>query len=379
MVSPLFEPANIGNLQLRNRFVRSATAEAMATEDGRPTRQLQDLYRALAGGQVGLIITSGAMIEPWPNAPASIGVRSPLSIYDDSFIDDWTQVIDAVHGAGAKIAMQFGHLGRQDIPLLRGSDPLAPSPVPIKSTGIIPQEISVAQIADVVEKFALACRRIQVAGFDAAQFHGAHGNIMTNFMSPFTNRRNDSYGGCPENRARLLLEVVLRSRELVGPDYPIIIKLSFSDFVDGGLTPEDAVTIAAMLAEAGVSAIEVSGGTLSETPERISEKNIKSEDQEAYFLPFAKALKSRVNIPIILVGGLRSPGLMEKILKEGSADFFALSRPLIREADLIKRWSGGDRRKAKCVSCNQCFANWVFHPIRCFIDHPLDHDPVSKQ
>jgi 2,4-dienoyl-CoA reductase-like NADH-dependent reductase (Old Yellow Enzyme family) len=350
--------------------VRSATAEALATDDGRPTPELKDMYRALATGEVGLIITSGAMIEAWPNPPASIGMPSGLAMHDDSYIDDWPDIIEAVHQAGAKIAMQIGHLGRQDVPPLRGSLPLAPSAVPIESSGVTPQEITQDGINDIVEKFAQASRRVKAAGFDAVQYHGAHGNLITNFMSPFTNRRTDRYGGSTQNRARFLLETVQRTRELVGPDFPIMAKLSFSDFVEGGLNGEDAVRITALAAEAGLDAVEVSGGTLSETPENVCVKNIKRENQEAYFRHFSQALKNQVDIPVILVGGLRTPGVMEKAMLDSAADFVALCRPLIREPGLVKRWQEGDLAKATCISCNQCFTNWVFRPTRCYVDYP---------
>lgn len=371
MPAILFEPVNINGLQLKNRLVRAATAEAMATADGRPTPQLKELYCALAEGEVGLIITSAAAVEAWANPPDSIGIRSLLAMHDDKFIPAWRDIIDAVHARGAKITMQYGYMGRQDIPQLRGSTPLAPSAVPIEATGVTPQAMTQADIMDVVEKFAQTCGRIKQAGFDAAEIHGAHGNLVTNFMSPFTNRREDEYGGSVENRARFVVDVVKRSRELVGPDYPIMIKLSFSDFVDGGLTADDAVQIAAIMAESGIDCIEVSGGTLSETPGRISVKNIKRQDQEAYFMPIAKALKDRVDIPVMLVGGMRSPDVLEKVVQDGAADLLSLCRPLIREPGLFKRWKEGDRAKATCKSCNVCFTSWMFAPLRCFLDEPL--------
>jgi 2,4-dienoyl-CoA reductase-like NADH-dependent reductase (Old Yellow Enzyme family) len=374
MSSILFEPTNIAGLELKNRLVRSATAEAMATPDGRPTPQLKDLYCALAQGEVGLIITSGAAIESWVNPPETIGIRAGLAMHDDRFIDDWPEIIQAVHERGANIAMQYGYLGRQDIPQLRGAAPLAPSAVPIEATGVTPQAMTQADIMDVVEKFAQAARRIKEAGFDAAQIHGAHGNLVTNFMSPFTNRRQDEYGGSAENRARFVNEVIQRTRELVGPDFPIMIKLSFSDFVDNGLDPDEAVQMAAIMADSGIDCIEVSGGTLSETPDRISVKNIKRPEQEAYFLSIAKALKKQVDIPVMLVGGLRTPEVLEKALQDGAADLLSLCRPLIREPGLVGRWKQGDRTKATCVSCNTCFTSWMFAPLRCFLDEPLEKE-----
>jgi 2,4-dienoyl-CoA reductase-like NADH-dependent reductase (Old Yellow Enzyme family) len=372
MISTLFEPASIKGIVLRNRFVRSATMEGMATIDGYPTQEAKELYCKLAEGEVGLLITHGTMIEEWKNRPETLGIKSPFVIHSDRYIDAWRDVIDAVHYRGAKIAMQISHLGRQDIPELRGSTPIAPSAVPIKSSGVIPQEMTMQDIQDIIEKFAQACRRVKEAGFDAVQFHGAHGNLINNFMSPFTNIRADDYGGTTENRTRFMVDIISRTRQLIGPDYPLMIKMNYNDFVDGGLEKDEAVNIAEIIVRAGIDCIEVSGGTLSETKNRIAVKGVKKEEQEAYFRTYAKALKEHISIPVILVGGHRTPAVMAGILEEGAADFISMSRPLIREPGLIKRWKNGDLEKAKCISCNQCFENWVFRPLRCYVEEPLE-------
>lgn len=373
VISNLFEPAIIKGTQLKNRFIRSATAEGMTTFDGRPTQALKELYCMLAEGEVGFIIASGACIEAWKNYPETLGLMSPFAIYDDRYIKPWQEIISTVHEWGTKIALQIGHLGRQDVSELRGSAPIAPSAVPIKDNPVVPQEMTVHDINDVVEKFAQASLRVKEAGFDAVQFHGAHGNLITNFMSPLTNIRTDDYGGNTKNRARFLVEIVNRAREFVGPDFPLMIKMSFSDFVDGGYDVDEAITIAELIVRAGIDCIEVSGGTLSESKNRIAVKGIQKEEQEAYFQTYAKTLKEHVSIPVILVGGLRTPTVMARLLEDGVADFFSLSRPLIREPRLIKRWKKGDLKKAKCVSCNQCFENWIFRPLRCYVDEPLEN------
>jgi 2,4-dienoyl-CoA reductase-like NADH-dependent reductase (Old Yellow Enzyme family) len=344
----------------------------MATFDGHPTPELKELYCTLAEGEVGFIITSGACIEAWKNYPQTLGLLSPLAICDDCYIEAWREIISAVHERGTKIAMQIGHLGRQDIPQLRGSAPMAPSAVPIKGSPVVPREMTLSDIQDVTEKFAQACRRVKDAGFDAVQFHGAHGNLITNFMSPFTNVRTDKYGGNTENRARFLAEVVNRTRELVGPDFPLMIKLSFSDFVDGGYDGNEAIAVAEILEKTGIDCIEVSGGTLSESKYHIAVKGIQKEEQEAYFRMYSEALKRHVSIPVVLVGGNRTPAVMAKILEDGVADFISLSRPLIREPELIKRWKNGNLEKAKCISCNQCFEKWIFRSLRCYVDEPLN-------
>ena len=375
MISNLFEPARINGMALKNRFVRSATMESMATADGCPTPELKSLYARLAEGDVGLIITSGSMIEKWKRPPKVLGLQSPLVMHADHHGDAWQDVVAAVHERGAKIAMQIGHLGRQDIPALRGAAPIAPSVVPLKDGDDLPCAMTVDEIGDVVEKFAQACRREKAAGFDAVQFHGAHGNLIHNFMSPFTNKRTDAYGGSTANRSRFMIDIIERSRQLVGPDFPLMIKMNFDDFVVGGLEKDDAVAMAEILARAGIDGIEVSGGTLSESAEHIAVKGIQTKTQEAYFQEYARTLKKHVAIPVILVGGHRTPTVMARLIEEGAADFISMSRPFIREPGLIKRWRSGERTKAKCISCNQCFDNWMFRPMRCYMEGPLTAGP----
>jgi 2,4-dienoyl-CoA reductase-like NADH-dependent reductase (Old Yellow Enzyme family) len=371
MPATLFEPVGLKGLALRNRLVRSATAEGLATPEGLPTPGLRDLYLRLAANQVGLIITSGAMIEDWPNLPASLGLLAPLSMARDSYVEPWREITAEVKAQGAAVAMQIGHLGRQDIPALRGSEPIAPSAVSIAASNVTPREMTRDDMADVLEKFAQAARRVQEAGFDAVQVHGAHGNLITNFMSKFANRRADQYGGSLANRARFGVEMARAMRSQVGPEFPLMIKLSFSDFRENGLEPEEAVEMAGLLAEAGIDCIEVSGGTLSETPGRIAVRGIAKQEDEAYFREYSVALKKRVDIPVILVGGLRTPEVMGRQIREGAADLVSMSRPFIREPDLVARWMSGDLSKAKCVSCNLCFENWPFRPYRCYVEQPL--------
>lgn len=371
MNEKLFEPSSINGIHLKNRFVRSATAEGLTTFDGHPTPELKKIYCKLAEGEVGLIITSGAYIEEWKYYPQTLGMMSPFAIYEDRHIKTWQEITRAVHDRGSKIAMQIGHLGRQDISELRGSEPMAPSAVPIKGSGIVPREMNKNDIKEIVDKFAQACCRVKEAGFDAVQFHGAHGNLINNFMSSFTNIRTDDYGGTVENRARFMVDIIERTRQLVGPDYPLMIKMNFNDFVDGGLEKDEALNISEIITRAGIDCIEVSGGTLSESKDHIAVKGITKKEQEAYFRKYSKALKEHVSIPVILVGGHRSPDVMARVLEDGDADFISMSRPLIREPGLIKKWKNGKPEKAKCISCNQCFENWIFRPLRCYIEEPL--------
>jgi 2,4-dienoyl-CoA reductase-like NADH-dependent reductase (Old Yellow Enzyme family) len=219
-----------------------------------------------------------------------------------------------------------------------------------------------------VRKFAQACRRVREAGFDAVQLHGGHGYLISNFISPYVNVREDKYGGTTENRARFILEIVAAARTLVGPDYPIMIKMNCEDYVPGGLDLDESVRVASVISRGGIDCIEVTGGTRPESEKYPSAKGINRPEKEAYFKAHAAALKRALDIPIILVGGLRSPSVMEKALAEGVADFVSLCRPLIREPGLVSRWKKGDLSKAACISCNQCGANAFVRPLRCYVD-----------
>jgi 2,4-dienoyl-CoA reductase-like NADH-dependent reductase (Old Yellow Enzyme family) len=227
--------------------------------------------------------------------------------------------------------------------------------------------MTIDEIKDVVEKFAQVCRRVKEAGFDAVQLHGGHGYLISNFISPYTNRRTDEYGGDTAARSKFIVDIVGRARELVGEDYPIMIKMNCDDFAPDGLRKEEAARVAAVIEEAGIDCIEITGG-IYENPDSTSKKAIRKEEDEAYFLSHAEALRSAVSIPLILVGGFRTPGVVERVLEEGTADMVSVCRPLIREPLLIKRWKEGDLEKAKCISCNQCTENVFTASLRCYVE-----------
>jgi 2,4-dienoyl-CoA reductase-like NADH-dependent reductase (Old Yellow Enzyme family) len=338
----MFEPVHIKRLRLRNRIVRSATYEGMGTRAGEPSEQLARLYNTLAEGQVGLLITSAALMERF-----KIPLPEGENLAYPTFID---------------------YPGRQENPALRGGEPpIAPSAVEEKMFGVVPREMSVAEIQEMVERFAQTCRRVKEAGFDAVQLNGGHGYLISNFISPYTNRRTDEYGGDTAGRAKIIVDIVHRARELVGEDYPIMIKMNCDDFVREGLTKEESARVAAVIAEAGIDCIEITGG-IYETRESMSQKDITKEEKEAYFRPYAEALRGAVRIPLILVGGLRSPNVIEKILSDRVVDMVSLCRPFIREPHLVRRWKEGDLRKATCISCNQCGDNVFVQPMRCYVE-----------
>lgn len=371
-MSKMFEPITIKNIQIRNRTARSATYEGMGNHNGEPGEQIAELYNALADGEIGLLITSATMIQRFMMPlPEGADMAYPTYFDDDAYIPLWKPIVAGVKLRGAAIVIQVVHPGRQEAPVLRmGEPPLAPSAVEEKESGVMPREMTVDEIEDMTERFAQACRRAKEAGFDGVQLHGGHGYLISNFISPYTNRRTDEYGGDTAKRAKFLVDIIKRARELVGEEYPIMIKMNCDDFVPDGVTSDEAAKLAKIIEDAGIDCIEVTAG-IYEAREKMAAKAINTEDKEAYLRVYAEALKSAVSIPIILVGGMRSPGVIDKILDEGIADMVSLSRPLIREPQLIKRWKEGDTARATCISCNQCSDNVFTASLRCYVDEAL--------
>jgi 2,4-dienoyl-CoA reductase-like NADH-dependent reductase (Old Yellow Enzyme family) len=348
-MSKLFEKTTVNGMELNNRFVRSATWEGMAAEDGTCTDHLEDLMVKLAQGNVGLIISSHAYIRKDGQAgPGQLG------IYKDEQVEALKKMTAAVHKHGGKIVLQLAHAGFFAHPGLTGQAPMALSRVEGFARGER-EEMSDQFIKELVNDFGAAGRRARDAGFDGVQLHAAHGYLLSQSLSPAFNKRKEPYGGSLENRARLTLDVMAKLREKLGNDYPILIKMNSEDFIKDGLSQEEALIIARLLQDGGIDAIEVSGGTFLSGSLIPSREKISSEDREAYFREAGKRFRESLRIPVILVGGIRSIALAEKLLEDGVADYFSMSRPFIREPDLIKRWMSGDLRRATCVSDNQCF------------------------
>ena len=344
-----FEPININGLHISNRFVRSATHEWLAEDDGTPTPAIGDMYEELAKHEVGLIISGYSYVNP-----AGKSSKRQQGIYDDRFIGPYRQITERVHKYDSRIALQVVHGGRQALVTPEYPQTMAPSAVMDTSSGKMPQAMTEEQILGTIEDFAQAVRRAQEAGFDAAQLHVAHGFLLSSFISPYTNRRTDEWGGSVENRTRIILEIIRRARELVGDDFPIMVKMNATDgFGNKGLDAPECVEIAVALERAGVCAIEVSGGIM-EAGEVMSRRAVNSPEGEAYFRDYARMIKQAVGIPVMLVGGMRSRAVMEEMLEGGYADMVSVSRPFIREPDLVVKFREGVH-EAECTSCNGCF------------------------
>ena len=351
-MAEIFESTSLSGIELENRLVRSATWEGLANADGTVTPPLLRIHEELAEGGVGLIISSYMYVQ-------TVGKQSlgQIGVHSNEMISGLSELAQAVHDRNGKIVGQIVHCGGQaDRRQAGGLHPVAPSTVDDPGYPMPPRELTIVEIRELINDFAAAARRLQKAGFDGVQLHGAHGYLLAEFLSPLRNRRTDEYGGSIENRARFSLEVYRAVRSVVGPDFPVMIKLNASDFLEGSTTEEDACFLAAALAAEGIDAIEVSGGNPGSGKLGAARPNIKGPSDEAYFLPQAEAIRRAApSVPLMLVGGMRSPEVMEKILAAGSADYFSMSRPLIREPGLPARWLSGDRRRAACISCLGCF------------------------
>jgi 2,4-dienoyl-CoA reductase-like NADH-dependent reductase (Old Yellow Enzyme family) len=336
---------------VRNRFVRSATWEGMASPEGAVTPRLVDTTAALARGGVGLIITGHAYIRP-------AGQAGPLqmSVSRDELIPGLRQMAAAAHEHGARIVLQMAHAGYFAAHKLTGTLPLAAS-VSVKLNDVLRRELTLADIGDVVQAFAAAAARAKAAGFDGVQVHSAHGYLLSQFLAPLFNKRTDEYGGTLQNRVRVHLETLRAVRQAVGPDYPVLIKLNGRDFAEaeGGLELEDALEAAALMEPAGLDALELSSGMTQFSTFGAARTRISTQKKEAYNQEEARAFKQRLKIPLILVGGIRSLPVAERLVSAGVCDFISMSRPFIREPDLVQRWQSGDRRKAACTSDNLCF------------------------
>jgi len=387
-LSLLFEPGKIGNMEIKNRFVRSATVELLCTDDGRVTDTYLRAQERLAKGGVGLVVPGNYIVNPlghnYPKAP---------TVDNDEIIEDLRRVVSVVHEHGAKIVAQLNHGGRQADPKLIGAKPVGPSPVRDKMSFVKPRQMSEAEIEQTIDDFGEGARRVKEAGFDGVQIHAAHGYLINQFLSAYTNRRKDQWGGSMENRMRFLVEVFQAVRSRVGPEYPILIKINAEDFAKTGVHPEECVVHCKKLEELGIAAIEVSGGIAEKGLNtikgdlpldlflegrglgerimvRMMEGSLKKSAafEEGFFLSQAATIKKNVSVPVLAVGGMRTRKMMEEVLESGQADFISLCRPFIRQPNLVHLMERGDEDPISCTSCNRCSIEILFHkkPMRCY-------------
>ncbi len=387
-MSELFQPGNIGSMKLKNRLVRSATAECLASDDCRLTDKYLRAYTQLAKGGVGLIITGNYYVNGMGRSLPRLFVMD-----NDDIIEDMRKVADVVHEHDAKIVAQINHGGRQCDPKVIGANPIGPSAVRDMITLVKPTPMSEAEIEQTIDAFGAAARRVKDAGYDGVQIHGAHGYLVNQFLSGHTNRRTDKWGGPLENRMRFLIEVYRAMRSAVGPDFPVLIKINSEDFMKKGVTLDECVETCKKLDELGIDAIEVSGGILEkgliyvkgDVPMdllkkgrnfvergimRLMEKSMRADAayEDAYFLANADAVKQAVKTPITTGGGMRTRSVMEEAIRSGKTDFVSICRPFIRQPNLVNQFERGDDDPITCTTCNRCSIEIAVHynPMKCY-------------
>ena len=333
----LFTPITLPNgTTIKNRFFKSAMSEGMGTRDFQPKKNIATLYKRWAEGGTGLIITGNIMVDPK-------GTAEPGNIVFDKnsnmeILKNWA---NQGQQHGAKVMVQLNHPGKQ-APKTIAKETVAPSAVPL-GNGLnklfsTPRALTTSEVEELVQKFVTSAKITKEAGFSGVQIHAAHGYLISQFLSPHDNRRTDKYGGSLENRMRFLKEIYLGMREELGRDFPIGIKINSTDFKEDGLTEEDSLKTIVELANLGLDFVEISGGTY-ERPAMMGATS-KSTNQ-VFFAEYSKKLKQKIDIPVVVTGGIRSINAMNTLLNDNTTDFIGIARPLTIDPNIPNKIKQG--------------------------------------
>ena len=349
LASPLVLPSGA---ILPNRLAKAAMSEVLGVPDtGAPSDNLVRLYERWGRSGAGLLITGHVIVDP-----AGMGEPSNVVVVDDRHRAALRRWADAAQAHGARLWMQVNHAGRQS-PRRLSRQPVAPSEVAMKGfAGLFapPRALAPKEIAAIVERFAIAAAVAKDSGFSGVELHAAHGYLVSQFLSPRTNRRDDEWGGDPERRSRFLLAIVRAMRAAVGPSFPIGVKINSADFQRGGFTIDEAMDVARALEVAGIDLLEVSGGNyespaMAGSGELPAEMRTSSREREAYFLDYARRIRTATRLPILLTGGMRSRAVMEQALASGAVDVIGLARPMTHAPELPRELLEGTRDAAPAV------------------------------
>ena len=356
----LFSPFSVGTLETKNRIVMPPMATNYASPEGFATERLIAYYVERARGGVGYITVEHTGILQQGKAHSNM-----LLISSDEHASRIKTMIESVHDAGGKIVVQINHAGRQTSSAVTGSPIVGPSPISCPTLDEVPRELSVGEIEQIIEAFTLAAQRVKNAGADGVELHMAHGYLICSFLSPFSNRRIDQYGGDVQGRARLAREVLKSVRKRVGPDFPIICRLSGDEYVEGGLRIDETKQIAQILKKEGANALHISAcnrasGYLNQPPYYV---------EEGIFVHLAQAIKSAVSIPVITVGRIRNPVMADGILRDGKADLVSMGRALIADPQMPTKAKEGKLEEINsCISCNRCIHTFRKESVRCAVN-----------
>jgi dimethylglycine catabolism A len=350
-VNILLTPYKIGGVEIGNRIVMPPMTTRLADAEGFVTDAQVAYYVARAKGGVGLITCEMA-------APERCGRHRfhELGIYDDRFLSGLARLTAAIHAEGAKASIQLGHAGGHTRRDICGEDPIAPSAIPhpvyeLTSAVIVPQEMSRARIAETVAAFAAAASRAKNAGFDCVELHAAHGYLISQFHTPFENRRTDEYGGSLANRARFGLEVLRATKKAAG-DMPVIYRLSVEDYFPGGMPFAEGRQIALWAAEAGADALHIAAGHYRSLPSGAMQLPPMAWP-DGIWLDYAAAIKKDMRVPVIAVGRLGDPDVAREAVESGKCDFVALGRTSVAEPEWVAKVARGETPR-RCLACNTC-------------------------
>jgi len=360
----LFSSGQIGALETKNRVVMPPMVRNYADEKGLVTQRYIAHIGRIAQGGVGTMILEASFIRQ-----DGKGFSHELGIHADEAIPGLRQLVNAAHAYGAVVGPQLYHAGRQTSSKVTGVQPIAPSAIPDPTTNEAPRALNVEEIHEIVNDFAFAAGRAKNAGCDFVEIHGAHGYLITQFLSPFSNFRNDQYGGSDEGRMRFMSEVVQAVRKTVGSGFPIIMRISANEMVTNGITLEDGANIAKKLEELGVDAIDVSSGNYASFNRGYLITPMSMPD--GLEVPFAEWIKSCVKIPVIAVGKIRSPAMADDIIRTGKADFVAIGRSLLADPDWPKKAQNGHTNLIRsCIACNEGCITRLFsnHDVWCTVN-----------
>lgn len=360
--SALGQAGQIGPMKLKNRIVMPAMATGLGTINGEVTPQLIEYYTARAAGGAGMIIVEIACVD----SPGGRGNLTQLRVDHPRYLMGLNELSEAIRSYDCRAMLQLHHAGRQTAPgLTEGNQPVAPSAIACKLMRVVPRELSLDEIAEIKNKFITAAFYAYRAGFDGIELHAAHGYLLHEFLSPYTNKRSDEYGGSTENRARLLLEIIGTIKQRM-PRLAVGVRLNTVDFVPGGLELTEGVEIAALVEAAGADLINVSCGIYES-----GQNNIEPAFyQEGWRMYMAEAVKARVKIPVLAGGVIRHPDYAEDLIKSGKTDFVWVGRGMLADPQWAnKALSGQAERIRPCLSCNTCIGrSFEGVHIRCAVN-----------
>lgn len=366
MSERIVSPVSIGALELANRIFMPAMHLNMC-HDNMVTPQLIEFYRRRAEGGVGLISVGYATVDDLSGSPGNIGA------HDDVFLPGLSSLADAMHEGGAKCGVQLNHAGRYNMSFfLGGKQPIAPSPIPSRMTRETPREMDRGDIERVIGRFADAAERVQKSGFDMVEILAGTGYLISEFLSPITNQRQDEYGGSLENRMRFGLEVVRGVRQRLGDDFPLLVRMNGNDFMDGGNGREELQEFARQLVDAGSDALCINvGWHEAQVPQ------IVTKVPRGIFAYMARDIKAQVSVPVIASHRINDPEIAERLLRGGYCDMVAMGRSLIADPDLPNKIKEGQPEKIlHCVACGQgCFDNlFKMKPVECLCNPQAGHE-----